>query len=120
MNAKALRVEDAHPELARLLGSSGAGRVVQRMFGKDSVELIDQCRRQGLGGKARDLGHCPVVVQDHPLAAVAGRSAGAEHLLGDASGGGGAFELARCDRLLDERADEVSAPIGRLGHLFAH
>ena len=85
-------------------------RVVLRAFGQDPLQFEEHgCGQTPVDMLAHEL-HPAVVVRDHRLAPIPWRAACSEHLLGDPSGRRGTLELARGDRLLDQRAHQVPVP----------
>ena len=124
------RRRDVQDLLAAGVDDLDAGVVgkLQAARGVRSAERVPRdggVQRQHRGGGQRpvlhlaDRLHRPVVVQDHPLAAGPRRPAGAEHAGGGGPGGGGALELARSDRLADQRVDDEPVAGLAVHHLVA-
>lgn len=92
---------------------AGLVRFVQCVVHQQPVDLQDRIDAQWPVTQASERLHHRVVVEDHLLAAVARRPAGAEHFLGDLAGGRRAFKLRGGHRFLDQRAHQI-APADRL------
>ena len=101
----------AHFDLVVLAEASGFARIVERAFADQAVDLEDPFRRDRLVAHRADHLHRAEVVEDHALARVARAPAFAQHLLGNAACGRGAFELAGSDRLLDQRVHQVAVAV---------
>jgi hypothetical protein len=114
-------IEDRHPRLVGPLQPAGGVGVAERPLGEDPVQLQE---RFGSEGWPHLLAHeleRPVVVEDHPLAAVVWLPAAAQQLLGDDPRRRRPLQLARADRLLHQGVDEeppTRPPLG--GHHLVH
>ena len=79
------------------------------------MQIQHQLRCQRLLPQLPDALHRQEVVEDHPLGAVPGRPAAADHRLGHIPRGGSALHLRGGDRLLHQRAQQIAIPAGAAG-----
>ena len=107
-----------HNVLAKRAQPAGVSRIIQRVLTHQPVEIQHQLRRQGLILELPDALHCPVVVEDHLLGAIPGRTAAADHGLGHIPRRRRTLHLGGGDRLLHQRAQQVAISSGGSGDGF--
>jgi len=94
---------------------AGIPGVIQRVRAHQPVQIQHQFRCQRLLPQLPDALHRQEVVEDHPLGAVPGRPAAADHRLGHIPRCGGALHLRGGDRLLHQRAQKIAIAGGANG-----
>ena len=93
-------------------------RIIKGPLRHPPVDLEDEALGEPLVLQVPNHSHREVVIVDHPLAPVRGRTAAPDHLLGDVSRRRRAFDLARGDRLFNQRFYNVMVFGLRARHLL--
>src|SRR5438067_1037628 len=100
-------VEDRDAMLVRPLEASSGIWILQVALCQDALQLQDELGGQPAAHIAHKLKGA-VIIEDHSLTAIGGRSPRAQQLQSAPSRGRRALKLTRTDGLLHQRADEIA------------
>ena len=102
-------VDDIHA-VRRESEPTDRARIVERVLGEDALQIQKHGHGQIFSDQFSHELHRAVVVDDHPFAPVTGLTTRSQHFLGYTAGRRGTLQLTRGNRLLDQRAHQVTVP----------